>query len=379
MEFLFKNESRLELMAYSRHIFIQTNLSCNLKCTYCYEREKNGEIFDEHLAFNKLRNILSTPTKFGTKIKLIGGEPFLVFPQVRSLCENLWALNLKEKFFIQITTNGTLVHGEVAKWLQKNKEKLECKLSIDGDKDSHNINRPHSFELIDTNFFTTTWPKGTANMVVTPTTLRNFSDNVKFLHSRGFYNIVPIFAVLTGWANKGLEKLFYEQLSSMADFYLANPYLRRCQTLRHPLDRVLLKDCDYPICEIGRKQAFDIKTDKLYPRHLFFPSICREKMPSNFEGTDFSKRSALEKEPCLSCQFINICHTCYAANHIERGAFANRDMTNCKYMKISFLVNAKLEYKRILSLSTITDEDYSIMMAIKSLMPELNSIEKQLL
>ena len=102
-------------------------------------------------------------------------------------------------------------------------------------------------------------------------------------------------------------------------------------------------------------------------------------MPSNLEGTDFSKRSALEKEPCLSCQFINICHTCYAANHIERGAFANRDMTICKYMKISFLVNAKLEYKRILSLSTITDEDYSIMMAIKSLMPELNSIEKQLL
>ncbi len=74
-------------MAFSRHIFIQTNLSCNLKCSYCYERDKSGEEFDEHMAFNKLRSILSMPTELGTKIKLIGGEPFLVFQKIKSLCE----------------------------------------------------------------------------------------------------------------------------------------------------------------------------------------------------------------------------------------------------------------------------------------------------
>lgn len=364
--------------SYSRHIFIQTNLSCNLKCGYCYERDKSGDIFDESIAFEKLRRLLSTTTRNGTKIKLIGGEPLLVFPKIKTLCESLWALNLNEHFFFQITTNGTLVHGEIQDWLYYNRDRVECKLSIDGNKESHNINRPHSFNLIDINFFTHTWPKGTANMVVTPATLPSFADNVKYLHSYGFYNIVPIFAVLTDWDNKGLEREYYSQLLSLADYYLSHPSIYRCQTLRSPIERVLLHNCDFPVCEIGRKIAFDIKTDKQYPCHLFFPSVCGDQQPEILDQQDFSKRSALEKEPCLSCSFINICHTCYAANYIERGSYANRDMTMCRYRKIGFLVNAQLEYRRILFSSSITDKDYSTMMAIKTLIPELNAIEKEL-
>lgn len=363
---------------FSRHIFIQTNLSCNLKCSYCYERNKNGDVFDESIAIEKLHKLLLTPTKDGTKIKLIGGEPFLVFSRIQTLCETLWALNLGEKFFFQITTNGTLVHGPIQDWLKRNKDRVECKLSIDGDKVSHDINRPNSFNLIDIDFFTHTWAKGTANMVVTPATLTSFAANVMYLHSRGFYNIVPIFAVLTDWDNKGLEREYYNQLLSLADYYLSHPTIYRCQTLRSPLERVLLHNCDFPVCEIGRKIAFDIKTDKQYPCHLFFPSVCGDRKPENLEQQDFSKRSALEKEPCLSCSFINICHTCYAANYLERGAYANRDMTMCSYRKIGFLVNAQLEYRRILSSSNITDKDYSTMMAIKTIMPELSTIEKEL-
>ena len=364
---------------FSRHIFIQTNLSCNLKCNYCYERYKNGEVFNENIAVEKLRRLLMTPTKDGTKIKLIGGEPFLVFPKIRTLCESLWAFNLTEKFYFQITTNGTLVHGAVQDWLRSNKDRVECKLSIDGNKASHEMIRPNSFNLIDIDFFTNPWVKGTANMVVTPATLSSFADNVIFLHSHGFYNIVPIFAVLTDWANKRLERTYYNQLLSLADYYLAHPNIYRCQTLRNPLERILLHSCDFPICEIGRKMAFDIKTDKQYPCHLFFPSVCGDRQPENLDRQDFSRRSALEKEPCLSCSFINICHTCYAANYLERGAYANRDMTMCRYRKIGFLVNAQLEYRRILSSSTITDKDYSTMVAIKTILPMLNSIEKELL
>lgn len=361
-------------MAYSRHIFIQTNSSCNLKCSYCYEQNKDGKLFDEQLAISKLEKILSIPTQKGTKIKLIGGEPFMAFQKIKLLCETIWSLDLKEQYFFQITTNGTLVHGEIQDWLRQNKKRVECKLSLDGAERSHNINRNNSFNLIDIKFFTETWEKGTANMVVTPVTLPFFYDNVTFLHTCGFYNIVPIFAVLTEWNNEGLEKVFYEQLTSLAKYYLSNPLIRRCQTLNNSLERVLIKDCDYTVCDIGRKLAFDINTDKIYPCHLLFPSVCGQKQDT-FKQFDFSKRSNLDKEPCQSCVFVNICHTCYAANLIERGAFANRDMIMCRYRKISFLVDAKLEYNRIMQQSSITDRDYSIMMAIKNLIPELHKIE----
>ena len=40
-----------------------------------------------------------------------------------------------------ITTNGTLIHGEIANWLSKNKERVRIKLSLDGDKQTHDRNR----------------------------------------------------------------------------------------------------------------------------------------------------------------------------------------------------------------------------------------------
>lgn len=361
---------------YSRHLFIKTNQSCNLNCVYCYEKEKNSSIFDSKEVFNKVINILKAPTKYGTKIKLIGGEPFLAFEQIRAFCEKIWSTPLEENIHFQITTNGTLVHGQVQEWLKEHRTNIDCKLSLDGDKLSQDINRPNSFERIDIPFFAKNWEDCIVNMVVTPNTLCYFADNVIFLHKCGFNNIVPIFAVLTDWEAYNLHSTYYEQLLKLAEFYIEHPNLKRCHTLGLHMER-LLDSCDCTLCDIGKKIIYDVNSETYYPCHLFFPSVCGDNHPKDMESIDFSSRRKFEHEPCLSCKFINLCHTCYAANYIERGDLGNRDMSICGYRKIDFLVNAKLEYNRIISAKQASNKDILVMKAISEIQKELEAIESE--
>ena len=361
---------------YSRHLFIKTNQSCNLKCIYCYEKEKKNKTFDIDIAYQKICNILQEKTPHGTKIKLIGGEPFLVFDTIRKFCEKIWGSQFDEKIHFQITTNGTLVHGDIQDWLKENRLKIECKLSLDGSKESQDINRPNSFDKIDIPFFVKTWNNSTINMVVTPQTLPSFADNVIFLHEQGFKNIVPIFAVLTDWFDKKLQTIYYKQLLILAKFYVEHPNVKRCHTLNLHMER-LLHQHDCIICDIGKKIIYDIDSEKYYPCHLFFPSVCGNNCPKNMNDLDFSRRSTFELAPCKSCNFINICHTCYAANYIERGDLGKRDMTICNYRKIDFLINAQIEYQRIINKENISIVDYNIMQAIHKVLPELDLIKNK--
>ena len=67
-------------LEYSRRIYVSTNFSCNLNCVYCFEKNKNDIEFDVAEAVSILEKMLMEKTEHGTKIKLHGGEPFLVFP-----------------------------------------------------------------------------------------------------------------------------------------------------------------------------------------------------------------------------------------------------------------------------------------------------------
>ena len=85
-------------MVYSNKICIATNSSCNLNCIYCYEKNKNSLEFDVDEAFNVIDEQLKVKTQFGTKIKLHGGEPFMVFQKIKQLCERLWANQYPEYY-----------------------------------------------------------------------------------------------------------------------------------------------------------------------------------------------------------------------------------------------------------------------------------------
>lgn len=366
---------------YSNKICIATNSSCNLNCIYCYERDKNKLEFDVDEAFNVIDEQLKTKTQFGTKIKLHGGEPFMVFPKIKQLCECLWEKEYPEYYHFHLTTNGTLVHDDIKEWLYKHRDKITIKLSLDGSKKSNDINRPHSFELIDIPFFTKTWPDIRVNMTITPATLPYLAENIKFLHSVNINNIISHFALMINWKAYNLENLLYQQMLELADYYLEHPEIMPCYFFRPNIGDTLCQPLFNAACVRGQGKAYDYQTKKYYPCFMCFPVLAGEKVSEELRRIDFSNTNILENKICLNCPFINICPTCYAENYITRGNVAHRDMALCSYQKTIIAVLFKYEYVRLIKIERPNSEDMRKMMAIKKWYNEIelisNCLDKQ--
>lgn len=365
-------------LEYSRRIYISTNFSCNLNCVYCFEKNKNDIEFNVDDAVSILERMLMEKTEHGTKIKLHGGEPFLVFPKIKLLCESLWKKQFPEYYHFNVTTNGTLIHGEIKDWLYENRDKITLKLSLDGNRKSHNINRSNSFDKIDLKFFVETWPNVRINMVVTPATLLDISENIKFLHSQGFTQIISRFSLMTDWKQYNLEKEFYLQMLDLAHYYLDNPSVEPCEFFSYDISWTLADESFTAPCNIGNCKAFDFQTRKYYPCHMCFPSVCGDKVSKELERLEMRERNEDKDESCICCPFINICKTCYAENYIMRGSVSHRDTSLCAYQKIVFVVLFKYEYARIMSMKNPTVNDVQKMMAIQKWYHVIAALEEQL-
>lgn len=322
-------------------------MGCNLSCIYCYEHDKNNKkTFDVESTINKLTSFLSTKTPKGSIIKLLGGEPFIVFSDIKQLCEVMWSKNLEENYLFHATSNGTFVHGKIKEWLYQNKYRFTVKLSLDGNREAHEINRPNSFDKIDIDFFRDTWPEIGVKMVVSPATIHLFAESIIFLHEKGFKAIKPNFAELVDWNKDGLHELFYQQMMSLVDYYLDNPELKPCKFLSVPLHRITNDTTIFHRCTLGEREIIDYNTGKTYPCMFFLPSICGGKKSEHLMNLDMTDKKNLTSLQCSTCPFDNVCLTCYAANYMQRGHTALRDMKICEFQKITFLATAKLLFKK---------------------------------
>lgn len=124
--------SNTELAPYINSITLIVNRGCNLLCSYCYEKEKKFiemKYDDCILAINKF---LKDSDNF--TISFFGGEPLLSFGLINKIvnCYNLLNRNIN----YAITTNGTLINDNIAKFLVQNK--FNVTISIDGTEEIHN-------------------------------------------------------------------------------------------------------------------------------------------------------------------------------------------------------------------------------------------------
>lgn len=346
-----------------------------MNCTYCYEKDKKIGSLDVARATKIIQELLQTKTLLGTKVKLHGGEPFLVFDKIRNICESVWAQSYPELYNFHVTTNGTLIHGQVQEWLSEHRTQITPKLSIDGMRFSHELNRPGSFDRIDKAFFLKNWPDIQVNMTVTPSTMPNFSDNVLYLHSQGFRFINVNFALMTKWPDSSLKKIFYYQLRYLVNFYLEHLEIQPINLFRLDIGRTIDENSFYAPCNVGQKTAYDFDSGNYYPCHMFFPSVFNEKDATELDVVDFTDRSSLVSKECSNCPFLNICRTCYAENLLMRGSLAARDMNLCPYQKIVFAALFNFEYVRILNVESPTPSDYRKMLAIQKWQTAVREIE----
>lgn len=324
-----------------------TNMGCNLNCIYCYEHHKEKQtVFNPDETANELCQVLRTKTPKGTLIKLLGGEPFLVFPNIKKLCESIWAEKDLDNVLFHATSNGTLVHGEIKEWLWTNRNRFTVKLSLDGNKQAHDINRPSSFDKIDIDFFKVAWPDVGIKMTMSPQNIHLFADSIIFLHQTGFKTIKPNLAEFVDWNQRDLIKTFYRQMMLLVDFYLDNPQFTPCKYFTIPLRHIMESHTVFHNCTLGERDIYDYKTGKHYPCMFFLPEICGERLSEEMLHLDMSRKENQVDGACCHCIFQNVCQTCYAANYMQRGSSAKRDMSICKMQQITFLATSKLLYQK---------------------------------
>lgn len=343
----------------TRSVYITTNVACNLRCIYCYEKEKNDTIsFDVEQAKKTLEDVLVEKTPNGTLINFHGGEPFLSYLKIRELCEWAWKQGFPESFTFFATSNGTLIHGELQEWLSKNKKRFIVGLSLDGNRNMHNMNRSDSFDLIDIDFFVKTWPNQSVKMTISPKTISSLADGVIFIHDCGFTDIRANLAEMTDWSEPKYLDIYKKQLRKLAQFYLDHPEVPPCSLFDIRFSGVLNKDVR-KWCGAGTEmQAIDIDGRK-YPCHLFFESVCGKEKSIKSKNIDFSDPKQYISQVCSSCELLPICPTCYGSNYISRGDIGMRDPEMCKLHKIRFAEVALYQYNRILSsdISKMSNEE----------------------
>ena len=137
---------------YTQQLVLNITEDCNMRCKYCYlsetykhTRNRTSEIMSEETAIKSLDyffELLRQIAKFnpGKKcaITFYGGEALLNFEVIKKSIEYAKS-NCPVTPMFNITTNGTLLCGEIADYLVKNE--VAISVSLDGSREEHDRNR----------------------------------------------------------------------------------------------------------------------------------------------------------------------------------------------------------------------------------------------
>lgn len=349
-----------------RKICIITSLDCNLNCIYCYEH-KSHAVFDVNQTVNILSKLLSENCEYC--LEFYGGEPFLHFYKIRQVCDFVWR-NFDANFPIVMTTNGTLVHGDIQNWLIENKYRVKLCLSIDGSKKSHNLNRSYSFEKIDKYFFVSTWNDSVAKLTVSPHTLGMLFDNVKYLHSMGFKKILVNFAQLQHWGANAPAILDIE-MRKLCLLYLNNVNLKPCSLFDINFENLGVENVElFKGCGIGDEIVIGLDGRK-YPCRMLIPEIVGNNVNIDVDLNDIH---TLVSDNCLHCSFLKLCKTCYAANYLEHGMFNDRGKCLCSLNRVRFKNTANFVIEKALNSKAFSPRLYRSIYEINRILFELSKL-----
>lgn len=97
------------------------------------------------------------------------------------------------------------------------KQKFGGSLGLDGEKESHNINKSNSIDLL---FFKECQPTQTVRITISKETVHNFYDNIVCIHSLGYKIMGTNFAEGIDWEDKKFKQIAFEQLEKLCQYYI---------------------------------------------------------------------------------------------------------------------------------------------------------------
>ena len=207
------------------HYSIWVTSACNLRCKYCYEKEKKNIQMRKSTAeqvFQYIRKQSESLFDNDIQISIHGGEPLLNYDILCYLVQlfRAWAKDVR----MDITTNATLLDDEKLAFIMESFD--EISISIDGTPEIHDKNRitpegKGSFYYVSSNIDKLLVYKNNiiARMTVTSDTVSSLYDGVAYLYDRGFCLISPIIDQCDSrWDEKTMEEL-KQQLIKLSDYF----------------------------------------------------------------------------------------------------------------------------------------------------------------
>ncbi|WP_415930251.1 radical SAM protein [Zhenpiania hominis] len=326
---------------------------CNLECKYCYQHNKMNVMMDYEMAVGIIDDTYSEISNYDVGIiHLFGGEPFLNFELIKRI--DSYVLEKYSNVYFDIITNGTLVHNEIQDWVMERCERYNITLSLDGKKETHDMNRPiqsgkSSFDLIDLNFFRKMKSNCAIRMTISDITLPFFAENVIWINQQGFL-CQALFAMGVKWdLNENKKQTLKEQLDKLKDYYIENDDKELCLALRYNPNDIYIDPCTQKkICAFSENPCYGTDGHKYYCTG--FSKITLGKDYSKFEAMcgDFSIEG--KKSVCLNCNLCVLCKRvklCYASNYQATGDIYKISEDQCYINRECIKASMKIQRERL--------------------------------
>ena len=320
---------------------------CNLNCEYCYENKRNKDIKFEDIK-NLIDYEISTKPKHSV-IVFYGGEPILKKDMIKNTIDYINSKKSKSKFYYGITTNGTLLDDDFIKYMKEN-QFINIAYSIDGIKESHDLNRKTidgnlTFDIVEKNAkkLFKYFDDVVAMSVITKNNLPNLGKNVEYLINTGFKNINLLFDYSQDWQDNDLPEM-RKQFGQVAEVY-ADKILHECDVSIPLIDekiKTYIKDeynCNED-CKFGMKTIVVGTDGNFYPCMQFVNDKdfiignCKNGIDTNAR-LNLIKNSKKESEICKNCSIRRRCkHTCSCRNYILTNDISELSPVICETEKI---------------------------------------------
>ncbi|MBO5927262.1 MAG: thioether cross-link-forming SCIFF peptide maturase, partial [Clostridia bacterium] len=334
---------------------------CNLSCEYCFAGKGKYKGKQEYMSFEVAKRavdflLLNSGNRKILEMDFFGGEPLMNLEVVKQTVE--YAKEQGEKqgktFLFTLTTNGVLLNGETARWLNDNMENVV--LSLDGRKEVHDgvrktVNGKGSYEVIIENIKNFVKLRADKSYYVRGTfTAKNldFSNDVIALADNGLKNISLEPVVLDESDPLYISK---EKLPDIKKEYqlLAREYLERRKQGK-PLMNFFHFNIDLEggvclkkrisACGAGNEYFSVTPNGDIFPCHQFADKP-QYKMGNVFVGKInedirkiFKEQNLYTKEKCKDCFAKYHCSGGCAANNVAFNGDVNKPYEiTCEMMK----------------------------------------------
>ncbi len=339
--------------------------ACNLNCIYCYENHKSKRTMSFETAKDIIDKEIANLTEEEIEFDFLGGEPLMNFELICKIDTYLKKQYSHVPYILFITTNGTLVKGNIKEWLREKKDYFICGLSYDGSPWMQDVNRCNSSKEVDLDFFKETYPNQGIKMTVSGESLSELATGVIFLHEKGF-PIACNLAYDIDWHKPTFKEILQRELLKLIDYYLKHPEIVPCSMLGGSISKVATSQKNKKYTRwcgagLGAKTYYIDGTS--YPCQFFMPlSVGEEKAKQSLDIKFYDKEipPELMDKKCLDCVVQSVCPTCYGANYAATGNIYLHDENYCELLKIIMKARSYFKAKQWelgqLSFSTVEEE-----------------------